>query len=172
MKYKALYYLTFFFLLITACEDDDKNEEQAAYTGEWETVVFNNIDPMTSAVVKQKLEFTFTNNDFETIIKQGNHEDSLATAMGVKGDVQKISETEMNIEMTSIGPNIEGSLVYYSKENEVEKESYETFYTSFLSSMMPEEFNANYYINADASPEHMQLIIPAANDTIHLFRVQ
>ncbi len=152
-------------MLIVSCEKE--GESDAPYVGSWETVVYDAIDPTTQVAIKQKVDFEFENKSFEAQISNGVTEDALATALGVRGDIEDKGEQVISVEIMELGIAVSGAIAWSSKSSTdaAEITTYNTL-MSMVGTMLPETFDANYVVDGD----NMDLIIPSVQDTIHLYK--
>jgi len=155
--------LAAFFVVFNACE---KEEDGAAYVGLWETVVYPAIDPMSQQEIVQKIEFDFQEASFQADVYNGVSADSLELAIGVKGNILSKTDSEMSVELMKVGINAtEDRLTWFSKDVPEDTVSYNRF-IGLVSTTIPEKFDATYNIDG----KNLNFIIPAANDTIYLFK--
>lgn len=162
MKKTVFLFVTLAAIVFAACEKED---EGAPYTGQWETAVYPSIDPLTQSEISQQMLFDFEEEAFEANVYNSDSAGNMNVAMGVRGDILNEGASTMNVELTEVGINATGRLTWYSKLVPQE-EPFFNEYIVLVSSTIPEEFEATYVIDG----EKLDLIIPAMNDTIHLFK--
>lgn len=145
-----------FALIFTSC-DNEEGEDGPAYTGNWETAEFS-FGPQTAMMDFTIEEFGF--EDDVKIVEQGIG----VKVLGVKGTIEPKGGNTLHFELTDLSSAADG-FEWHNVDSELDP-TFEVIYTSQISAFMPQKFDAEYEISGD----RMDLIIPAANDTIVLYK--
>lgn len=137
-----------------ACSKDDEKESDKPYVGEWETSVYDALDPISSTQVKQKMEFTFTNDEFTDLIFQGVSEAEITATAGIKGEITPSTTTENQFGAEIMELSLDGGTTYVDKRTD--EVIFDQTFAATLGQLLYEEFDATYIIDGNK----MQLIIP------------
>ncbi|MFO7656482.1 MAG: hypothetical protein R6W78_05390 [Bacteroidales bacterium] len=148
--------------LIMACEKEEKNP---AYVGLWESNSFSLQTAAGAATAKMLFDFDktgFTNEIFLYAAQVNMYVEML----GVKGSIEEKENQELTVSLTDIGTWDSNQNDYNWKNRTNNGVEFETLYQGYLSTSMLKDFDAVYKVEGDK----LDLIIPAVNDTIHLYK--
>lgn len=146
-------------LTMTMCKKDEE-DNNPPYVGNWETDIFQ----MQGTNVKMDFDFAATNFVAEISVMLAPN--TFAGLLGVKGDVSEMENQTLDVSLTDIGSWDAESNAYDYKNRTSDEVEFNIMYEQFLATTLPKDFDAIYVVEGNT----LDLIIPAVQDTINLFR--